>query len=68
MEDMQQVSYPELMHNNYATLVADPNIPQLGEISQIMLDACQHMFSEQGADVKSEMDDAQSKIEEVMNK
>lgn len=56
------------MQNNYATLVADPNIPQLGEISQIMLDACQHMFSEQGADVKSEMDDAQSKIEEVMNK
>ena len=58
----------DFMQNNYTTLVADPNIPQLGEISQIMLDACQHMFSEQGADVKSEMDDAQSKIEEVMNK
>lgn len=56
------------MQNNYTTLIADPNIPQLGEISQIMLDACQHMFSEQGADVKSEMDDAQSKIEEVMSK
>lgn len=58
----------DFMQNNYATLVADPNIPQLGEISQIMLDACQHMFSEQGVDVKSEMDDAQSKIEEVMSK
>jgi len=58
----------DFMQNNYTTLIADPNIPQLGEISQIMLDACQHMFSEQGADVKSEMDDAQSKIEEVMSK
>ena len=30
----------DFMQNNYTTLVADPNIPQLGEISQIMLDAC----------------------------
>ena len=58
----------DFMQNNYTDLVADPNIPQLGEISQIMLDAGQKMFSEQAADVKTEMDAAQKKIEEVMSK
>ena len=58
----------DFMQNNYTDLVADPNIPQLGEISQIMLDAAQKMFSEQAADVQSEMDTAQEKIEEVMNR
>lgn len=58
----------DFMQNNYTDLVADPNIPQLGEISQIMLDAGQKMFSEQAADVKTEMDAAQAKIEEVMSK
>lgn len=56
------------MQNNYTDLVADPNIPQLGEISQIMLDACQKMFSEQAADVQTEMDNAQKAIEEVMGR
>ena len=56
------------MQNNYVELVADPNIPELGEISQIMLDAGQKMFSDQAADVQSEMDNAQKKIEEVMGR
>lgn len=56
------------MQNNYTDLVADPNIPQLGEISQVMLDACQKMFSEQAADVQTEMDSAQKSIEEVMGR
>lgn len=63
-----EYSIVDFMQNDYTDLVADPNIPQLGEISQIMLDACQKMFSEQAADVQTEMDDAQAKIEEVMNK
>lgn len=58
----------DFMQNDYTDLVADPNIPELGEISQIMLDACQKMFSEQAADVQTELDDAQAKIEEVMGK
>ena len=58
----------DFMQNNYATLVADPNIPQLGEISQIMLDAAQKMFSEQAADVQEEMDSAQKQVEEVMSR
>ncbi len=58
----------DFMQNNYTDLVADPNIPQLGEISQIMLDACQKMFSEQAADVQTEMDSAQKSIEEVMGR
>lgn len=56
------------MQNNYTNLVADPNIAQLGEISQIMLDAGQKMFSEQKADVQTEMDRAQKAIEEVMSR
>lgn len=56
------------MQDNYDTLIADPNIPQLGEISQIMLDAAQKMFSEQAADVQTEMDNAQKQIEEVMSR
>ena len=56
------------MQNNYEELIADPNIAQLGEISQIMLDAAQKMFSEQAADVKTEMDNAQKQIEEVMSR
>lgn len=58
----------DFMQNNYTELVADPNIPELGEISQIMLDAGQKMFSDQAADVQTEMDDAQKKIEEVMGR
>lgn len=58
----------DFMQNNYTDLVADPNIPQLGEISQVMLDACQKMFSEQAADVQTEMDNAQKSIEEVMGR
>ena len=58
----------DFMQNNYVELVADPNIPELGEISQIMLDAGQKMFSDQAADVQSEMDNAQKKIEEVMGR
>ena len=58
----------DYMQNNYEELVADPNIAQLGEISQIMLDAAQKMFSEQAADVKTEMDNAQKQIEEVMSR
>ena len=58
----------DFMQNNYVELVADPNIPELGEISQIMLDAGQKMFSEQAADVQTEMDNAQKKIEEVMGR
>lgn len=58
----------DFMQNNYTELIADPNIPELGEISQIMLDAGQKMFSDQAADVQTEMDDAQKKIEEVMGK
>ena len=58
----------DFMQNNYTDLVADPNIPQLGEISQIMLDAVQNMFSEQAADVTTELAAAQKKIEEVMSK
>lgn len=58
----------DFMQNNYTDLIADPNIPELGEISQIMLDAGQKMFSDQAADVKTEMDDAQKKIEEVMGR
>lgn len=58
----------DFMQNNYTTLIADPNIPQLGEISQVMLDAGQKMFSEQGADVQTEMDAAQKAVEEVMNR
>lgn len=58
----------DFMQNNYTELVADPNIPELGEISQIMLDAGQKMFSDQAADVKTEMDDAQKKIEEAMGR
>ncbi len=34
----------EFMQNNYTDLVATLNISQLGEISQIMLDAAQKMF------------------------
>ena len=49
-------------------LIADPNIAQLGEISQVMLDAAQKMFSEQAADVQTEMDNAQKQIEEVMSR
>ena len=56
------------MQNNYAELIADPNIAQLGEISQVMLDAAQKMFSEQAADVQTEMDNAQKQIEEVMSR
>jgi len=58
----------DFMQNNYTTLIADPNIPQLGEISQIMLDAGQKMFSEQAADVQTEMEAAQTAIEEVMSR
>lgn len=58
----------DFMQNNYTELVADPNIAQLGEISQIMLDAGQKMFSEQAADVQTEMDAAQKKVEEVMSR
>lgn len=58
----------EFMQNNYTDLVADPNISQLGEISQIMLDAAQKMFSEQAADVQEEMDSAQKQVEEVMSR
>ncbi len=55
------------MQNNYAELIAGPNIPS-GEISQVMLDAAQKMFSEQAADVQTEMDNAQKQIEEVMSR
>ena len=58
----------EFMQNNYTDLVADPNISQLGEISQIMLDAAQKMFSEQAADVQTEMDSAQKQVEDVMSR
>ena len=58
----------EFMQNNYTDLVADPNISQLGEISQIMLDAAQKLFSEQAADVQEEMDSAQKQVEEVMSR
>ena len=33
-----------------------------------MLDAAQKMFSEQAADVQTEMDNAQKQIEEVMSR
>ena len=49
-------------------LFRSPNISQLGEISQIMLDAAQKMFSEQAADVQEEMDSAQKQVEEVMSR
>lgn len=58
----------DFMKNNYTDLIADPNIPQLGELSQIMLDVGQAMFSEQAADVQTEMNKAQKAIEEVMSR
>ncbi len=61
-------SIVDFMKNNYTTLVADPNIPQLGEMSKIMLDAGQAMFSEQAADVKTKMDEAQKAIQEVLSR
>ena len=56
------------MQNIYTDLVADPFISQLVEISQIMLDAAQKMFSEQAADVQEEMDSAQKQVEEDMSR
>lgn len=58
----------DFMKNNYTDLVADPNIAQLGEISQIMLDAGQAMFSEQAADPQKKLDEAAKAIKEVMSR
>ena len=60
--------FPQFEKNNYATLISDPSIPQQGEIQQVMIDATQAMFSSKGADVQTTMDDAQRKIEAIMNK
>jgi ABC-type glycerol-3-phosphate transport system substrate-binding protein len=59
--------FNEFLANNYATPVSDPPIPQLGEMSQIMIDAAQQMFVND-ADVKATLDDAAQRLKEVMNK
>ncbi|WP_024344890.1 ABC transporter substrate-binding protein [Lacrimispora indolis] len=53
---------------NYADLVSDPAIPQQQELSQVMIDATQAMFSEQRDDAKTTLDDAAKQIKEIMNK
>lgn len=67
-KDSAMEAFFQFKGNDTADLVADPNISQLGEISQIMLDAAQKMFSEQAADVQEEMDSAQKQVEEVMSR
>lgn len=58
--------FVDFIQNNYTTLVSDPAIPQYGEISQVLLDTSQIIFSDQSMDVSEEMDKAQSKIEEII--
>jgi multiple sugar transport system substrate-binding protein len=59
--------FNEFLANNYATPVSDPPIPQLGEMSQVMIDATQQMFVND-ADVKATLDDATQRLKDVMNK
>ncbi len=53
---------------NYTNLVSDPAIPQQQELSQVMIDATQAMFSEQRADAQTTLDEAAAQIETIMNK
>jgi len=59
--------FNSFLDDRYTTLVSDPSIPQLGELNQIMIDACQEMFSG-GKDCKTVLDKAAEKCKEVMNK
>jgi ABC-type glycerol-3-phosphate transport system substrate-binding protein len=59
--------FNEFLANNYATPVSDPQIPQLGELTQIMIDAAQEMFVS-GADVQATLDDAAERLKDVMNR
>jgi ABC-type glycerol-3-phosphate transport system substrate-binding protein len=61
-------SFLTFTENNYTTLISDPAIPQQGEISQVMIDATQAMFSERRADAKATLDAAQKRIEAIVNR
>ena len=59
--------FNEFLANNYATPVSDPQIPQLGELTQIMIDAAQEMFVA-GADVQATLDDAAERLKDVLSR
>jgi ABC-type glycerol-3-phosphate transport system substrate-binding protein len=53
--------------SSYAPQVADPFIPQQGELSQIMINAAQEMFAS-GKDCKTVLDQAAEKCKAVMTR
>lgn len=60
--------FGEFMVNNYDELMPMPTTEKFNELDQVMIDAAQEMFSEKGADVKTTLDAAVIKMQEVMNK
>jgi ABC-type glycerol-3-phosphate transport system substrate-binding protein len=61
-------SFLTFAQNNYGPLVSDPAIPQQLEMQQVMIDATQAMFSEQRANAKTTLDDAQRRVQAIINR
>ncbi|TDX41421.1 carbohydrate ABC transporter substrate-binding protein (CUT1 family) [Halanaerobium congolense] len=59
--------YYDFIDNNYRELVADPSIPQMGELSRIMINATQEMF-EGGDEPSKVLTEAAEEIEEVLDR
>lgn len=59
--------FNSFLDNNYTTLVADPAIPQLGELEKVMVDATQAMFAA-GEDCQTALDQAATECKEIMER
>lgn len=59
--------FNSFLDNEYTTLVADPAIPQLGELEKVMIDATQAMFAA-GEDCQTVLDQAAEDCKAIMER
>lgn len=54
------------MVNYYGPLLLDPFIPEMDDIKAVLQEAAERMFSSEAADVETEMNAAQARVQEIM--
>ena len=58
----------DFIENDYDPLVADPSIPQIGELQQVLIEATQLIFSSLAANPEEVLRDAAERMRGVMNR
>ena len=58
----------DFIENDYDPLVADPSIPQIGELQQVMIEATQLIFSSLDESPEAVLQDAAEKMKAIMNR